>query len=64
MEKALSKPKPHPLEDDGSPVGEPRSLFTAAAVRVGLLRPGEPINQNMVDYALEMVTLAARIADH
>lgn len=38
-------------------------LFAAAAERAGLIRPGDPLDQNMVDYALEIVTLAARIAD-
>ncbi|MGJ7579786.1 hypothetical protein ACSFA3_06350 [Variovorax sp. RHLX14] len=53
----------HPLDGDGDPTHEPRVLFAAAAARAGLIRPGDPIDENMADYALEIVTLAARIAD-
>ena len=51
------------LDEDAAPTHEPRALFAAAATRAGLIRPGDPLDQNMVDYALEIVTLAARIAD-
>lgn len=53
----------HPLDGDAAPTHEPRVLFTAAAVRSGLIRRGDPLDQNLVDYALEIVTLAARVAD-
>lgn len=59
----LSTTTTHPLDGDGSPTHEARVLFAAAAERAGLIRPGDPLDQNMVDYALEIVALAARIAD-
>ena len=62
-ENGLSKPKPHPVQSDGSPVGEPRTLFTAAAIRVGLIQPGPMLTEDLVDFAVEIVTLAACIAD-
>ena len=33
----------HPLAGDGAPTHEPRVLFAAAAERVGLIRPGDPL---------------------
>ncbi|MGJ7582651.1 hypothetical protein ACSFA3_20960 [Variovorax sp. RHLX14] len=59
----MSTTDTHPLAGDGAPTHEPRVLFAAAAERAGLIRPGDPLDQNLVDYALEIVTLAARIAD-
>lgn len=59
----MSNFAPHPLEGDAAPKGEPRELFAAAAVRVGLIPQGDPIDQNLVDFAMEIVTLAARVAD-
>ena len=59
----MNKPKPHPLDGDGAPIGEPRVLFTAAAVRAGLIQPGQLLTEDLVDFATEIVTLAARIAD-
>jgi hypothetical protein len=41
----------------------PRSCFLAAAVRAGLIRPGDPIDKMQVDFAHEIVTLCARISD-
>ena len=53
--------------EDDDPVGEhhhdPRAEFTAAAVRAGLIQPGDKLDQNLVDFAHEIVTLAARVAD-
>jgi hypothetical protein len=54
---------PHPLDKDGTPTHPPRVLFAAAATRVGLIRAGDALDQNLVDFALEVVTLAARVAD-
>lgn len=53
----------HPLDGDAAPMHEPRVLFAAAAVRVGIIRAGNPLEEHLVDYALEIVSLAARIAD-
>lgn len=53
----------HPLDGDGAPTHKPRVLFAAAAARVGLIRPDDPLDQNLFDYALEIVTLATRTAD-
>ena len=51
------------LDEDSAPTHPPHALFAAAAERAGLIRPGDPLDQNLVDYALEIVTLAARVAD-
>ena len=42
---------------------EIRSLFIEAAVRAGVIRLGDPIDQVQVDFATEIVTLCARLAD-
>jgi hypothetical protein len=42
---------------------EIRALFAEAAVRAGLIRPGDPIDQMQVDFATEIVTLCARLVD-
>lgn len=59
----MSITKTHPLDEDGAPTQEARLLFAAAAERAGLIRPGDPLDQNLVDYAMEIVAVAARIAD-
>jgi hypothetical protein len=41
----------------------PRACFVEAAVRAGLIRPGDPLDQVQVDFATEIVTLCARITD-
>lgn len=47
----------------GIPASEIRVLFAEAAVRAGIIRPGDPIDQMQVDFAHEVVTLCARLAD-
>jgi hypothetical protein len=47
----------------GIPAGEIRTLFTEAAMRAGVIRPGESIDQVEVDFAHEIVTLCARLVD-
>jgi hypothetical protein len=47
----------------GIPAGEVRALFAAAAVRAGVIRSGDPIDQIQVDFATEIVTLCARLVD-
>jgi hypothetical protein len=42
---------------------DPRALFADAAVRAGLIRPGDPLDPMQVDFATEIVTLCARIVD-
>jgi hypothetical protein len=53
--------------EDGGPTGtprrDPRALFTEAAVRAGLIGPGDALDRAQVDFATEIVTLCARIAD-
>lgn len=39
------------------------ALFTAAAMRARLVRPGGALNPTQVDFATEIVTLCARIVD-
>lgn len=47
----------------GIPAIEIRALFAEAAVRAGVIRPGDPIDQMQVDFATEIVTLCARLVD-
>jgi hypothetical protein len=53
--------------EDGDPTGilrrDPHALFTEAAVRAGLIRPGEFLDPKQVDFATEIVTLRARMVD-
>lgn len=57
-----------PENEDDDPVGappvhDPVAQFTALAVAHGLIRPGDKLDQNMIDYAAGAVALAAAIAD-
>lgn len=47
----------------GIPNREIRALFTTAAMRAGVIRPGDPLDQVQVDFATEIVTLCARLVD-
>ena len=47
----------------GIPAREIRMLFAEAAVRAGVIRPGDPIDQMQVDFATEIVTLCAQLVD-
>jgi hypothetical protein len=47
----------------GIPAREIQALFTEAAVCAGVIRPGDPIDQMQVDFAIEIVTLCARLVD-
>ncbi|RZI72722.1 MAG: hypothetical protein EOP13_14155 [Pseudomonas sp.] len=47
----------------GIPATEIRVLFAEAAVRAGVIRPGDPLDEMQVDFAIEIVTLCARLAD-
>ena len=59
----MSTTRTEVLDGDGAPTAEAHALYAAAAERAGLIRKGDPLDQNMVDYALEIVAIAARIAD-
>ncbi|CAN7771410.1 hypothetical protein LJR290_007539 [Variovorax sp. LjRoot290] len=51
--------------DDADPVGiDQRAEFVKAAVAAGLIRPGDPLDQNVVDFAHAVVELCASIGDH
>ena len=54
-------------EDEGKdPVG-PRDaleLFKEAAAEVGLIRPGDPLDQNVLDFATLVVEMCASIGDN
>lgn len=54
--------------EDDDPVGQPpprdpEAEFRAIAERVGLIRPGDPIDQNLLDFANGVVDLCATIGD-
>jgi hypothetical protein len=63
----LSSIDPEQVEDeDTDPVGvarDPVARFTAAAVEVGLIRPGDKLDRNMVELCLQVVEMAAAIGD-
>ena len=52
--------------EDADPVGGPRdpaARFTEAAVDVGLIRPGDKLDRNVVELCLRVVEMAASIGD-
>jgi hypothetical protein len=51
--------------EDADPVGAmgPRRRYTELAAKVGLIRPGDPIDQKLVDFASHIVGLCANVAD-
>ena len=54
-------------EDEGSDSGgpcNPLELFSRAAVEVGLIRAGDPLDQNLVDYAQLIVHMCAALGDN
>jgi hypothetical protein len=51
------------LDPTRFPTRDPRALFIDAALRAGLIRSGDPLDQMQVDFATEIVTLCARIVD-
>lgn len=53
-------------DEDKDPVG-PRDaleLFKEAAVETGLIRPGDPLDQNVVDFARLVVEMCASVGDN
>jgi len=50
-------------DHDAGGSGDPIVRFTAAAVEVGLIRPGDKLDRNLVDLCLHVVEMAARIGD-
>ena len=50
--------------EDQDPVGvDQRAEFVNAAVNAGLIRPGDPLDQNVIDFAHAVVELCAGIGD-
>lgn len=54
--------------EDDDPVGEgslhdPLAVFTRLAVKHGLIREGDKLDQNMIDFAVDVVGICADIAD-
>jgi hypothetical protein len=48
------------------PLGEvrdPIARFTAAAAELGLIRPGDKLDRNVIDLCLRVVEMAAEIGD-
>lgn len=50
-------------DDVAKTTGEPIARFTAAAVEVGLIRPGDKLDRNLVELCLRVVEMAAQIGD-
>jgi hypothetical protein len=55
----------HPDESflAGIPADEVRSLYVQAAVRAGVIRPGDALTRVHYDFAVQIVTLCARLVD-
>ncbi|MEJ8816207.1 hypothetical protein WKW77_34525 [Variovorax ureilyticus] len=53
-------------DEERDPVGrrDALELFKQAAVEVGLIRPGDPLDQNVVDFAKLVVEMCASIGDN
>ncbi|SCK12072.1 hypothetical protein VAR608DRAFT_0657 [Variovorax sp. HW608] len=53
-------------DEDQDPVGPSNALelFSRAAVEVGLIRAGDPLDQNLVDFAMLVVHMCAAIGDN
>lgn len=53
-------------EEDKDPVGprDAMELFKEAAMEVGLIRPGDPLDRNVVDFARLVVEICASIGDN
>lgn len=53
--------------EDADPVGpaprDPREVFTALAVKSGLIKDGDKLDQNVFDLCTEVVGLCAAIGD-
>ena len=54
--------------EDDDPVGDPaardpRALFTQLAVKHGLIREGDKLEQNLINFATDIVGACADIAD-
>ena len=47
----------------GGPAADPLQTYADVAVKHGLIRGGDELDQNMIDFAAELVTLCARIGD-
>lgn len=57
-----------PLEnEDDDPVGpghqDPRAVFTELAAKHGLIKPGDKLDTNILEFAIGVVDLCAGIAD-
>ncbi|RZL94416.1 MAG: hypothetical protein EOP82_05015 [Variovorax sp.] len=51
--------------EDDDPVGiDQLAEFTKAAIAAGLIRAGDPLDQNLIDYAHAVAELCAGIGDH
>ena len=53
--------------EDDDPVGatrpDPRALFTELAAKHGLIKPGDKLDMNIIEFAIGVVDLCAGIAD-
>ena len=52
--------------EDDDPVGDapdPVARFTDAAVEVGLIRPGDKLDRNLIELCLRVVEMAALVGD-
>jgi len=59
--QALSKDE---LDDDQPPAPrDPRALFARLAAERGLIRPGDPLDQNLRELCFDVVEACAKIGD-
>jgi hypothetical protein len=59
VHSAADAPDPLPAAEAGDAIAR----FTAAAAEVGLIRPGDKLDRNMVELCLRVVEMAALIGD-
>jgi hypothetical protein len=54
---------PFPEREPAPETHEPLEVFTALAVEHGLIRPGDKLDQNVIDFAFSIVAKCAAIGD-
>lgn len=60
----LKKATPRPLDDSPAPeAADPLSVFARLAATRGLIKPGDPLDQNLVDLCRDVVEACAKIGD-
>lgn len=51
------------IRPDSPETRAPNEVFTQAAMAAGLIKPGEKLDQRLIEYALAVVENCAKVAD-